>query len=69
MLRQALVWVLDREPVEGHARVAAGGMDIAVVELDLTDRDGADLTCKPREADPPIPVLVLTTTFDPGWHT
>ncbi len=54
---------------EGRACMNADRVDVAVVELDLPDGDGTDLVHELHKTDPPVPALVLTTTFDPAWHT
>ncbi len=54
---------------EGRACINGGGVDVAIVELDLPDGDGTDLIHELHETDPPVPALVLTTTFDSAWHT
>jgi DNA-binding NarL/FixJ family response regulator len=71
--RQALALVLDREPeftvVEqagslAEARRAAGGIDVAIVDLALPDGNGADLIEDLRRLDPGVTVLVLSATLD-----
>jgi two-component system response regulator DesR len=81
LVRQCLTLLLERDNprlevvtqagalAEGRACMNAGGVDVAVVELDLPDRDGTDLVHELHETDHPVPALVLTTTFDPAWHT
>ena len=81
LVRQCLALLLERDNpkaeevtqagslAEGRACMNANEVDIAVVELDLPDGDGADLVHELHETDPPVPALVLTTTFDPAWHT
>ncbi len=71
--RQALALVLDREPeftvVEqagslAEARRAAGGIDVAIVDLALPDGNGADLIEDLRRSNPGVTVLVLSATLD-----
>ena len=80
LFRQCLACVLDRSNpgfevvgqagslAEVRASKEAGGIDIALVDLGLPDGDGVELVRELREANPPVPVLVLTTVFDPAWH-
>ena len=71
--REPLVFMFDREP--GFEVVAQAGslsearsvlenIDLAVVDLDLPDGDGAELIGELRAANPHGAVLVLTATAD-----
>jgi DNA-binding NarL/FixJ family response regulator len=81
LVRQCLALLLERDNprlevivqagslAEGRARVNAGGVDVAVIRLDLPDGDGTDLVHELHETHPPVPALVLTTAFDTAWQT
>lgn len=76
--RQALSLVLDLEPdleVVGQASSLAearsslvDGLDVVVVDLFLPDGFGTTLIEELRRADPHLPIVVLTGSFDPDLH-
>lgn len=79
--RQALAWLLDREPdfevvaqagslAEGRdfASNGLGKLDAAVLDLLLPDGNGMELSRELRTADPGLPVLVLTIVLDGEVH-
>jgi len=47
---------------EGIERLAAGGIDIVLLDLSLPDSDGDVTLARLREVDPDIPVLVIGRT-------
>ena len=74
--RQAASFVMDQEPdlevvaqggsvVEGRQRMAEGGIDTAIVDVPLPDEGADELVRALHEANPPIPVLVITDLVDP----
>jgi two-component system nitrate/nitrite response regulator NarL len=71
--REPLAFMFDREPdfevaaqagSVAEARQRLGGVDLAVVDLDLPDGDGTDLIGPLRAASPRAMVLVLTANAD-----
>jgi two-component system, NarL family, response regulator DevR len=63
--------MMDREPdlevvsqagsvTEGRQKMAEGGIDAAIVDIPLPDDGAAELVRDLHEANPSIPVLVLT---------
>jgi DNA-binding NarL/FixJ family response regulator len=69
--RQAASYVIDQEPdlevvahgssvAEGRQRMAEGGIDAAIVDIPLPDEGAAEMVRELHEANPPIPVLVMT---------
>lgn len=75
--RQPLAFMLDREPglavvaqagSLAEARGAPGGIDVALVDLDLPDGDGATLVRELRATSPGVAVLVLTAAGDRAEH-
>ncbi|QIN80166.1 response regulator [Rubrobacter marinus] len=69
--RQAAAYLLNREPdlevvaqassvAEGRERMAEGRVDSAIVDVPLPDGGACEFVKELREADPPVPVLVLT---------
>jgi DNA-binding response OmpR family regulator len=50
--------------VEGRRKMAEGGIDIALVNIPLPDEGAVDLVREMYEANPSVPVLVLTTIED-----
>ena len=74
--RQSAAFLMDREPdlevvaqagtvAEGRERMAEGGIDAALVDIPLPDDGAEDLVRSLHEADPSVPVLVLTFLEDP----
>jgi len=49
---------------EGRQKMAQGGIDAAIVDIPLPDEGGAELVRELHEANPSIPVLVLTHLED-----
>jgi DNA-binding NarL/FixJ family response regulator len=49
---------------EGREKMAEGGIDAAIVDIPLPDEGAADLVRELHEANPSIPVLVLTHLGD-----
>lgn len=47
---------------EGVQRLAAGGIDIVLLDLSLPDSDGDITLARVREVDPEIPILVIAGT-------
>lgn len=75
--REPLAFMLDREPEFAvvaqagslaEARGVLGGVDLAVVDLDLPDGDGTDLIDGLRVANPDGMVLVLTGSSEKEAH-
>jgi DNA-binding NarL/FixJ family response regulator len=77
--RQAASYVMDREPdlevvaqggsvAEGRRRMAQGGIDAAIVDIPLPDEGAPQMVRDLHEANPSIPVLVMTALEDPGAH-
>lgn len=79
--RQALAWLLMREPdveIIGEASTLEEGraivlgdpdrVDVVVMELLLPDGDGTEFLRELREADDAVPVLVLTILRDRDAH-
>lgn len=51
---------------EGREKIAEGGIDAAVVDVPLPDEEAAGMVRDLVEANPSIPVLVLTHPVDEG---
>jgi DNA-binding NarL/FixJ family response regulator len=71
--------MMDREPdlevvsqagsvAEGRQKMAEGGIDAAIVDIPLPDDGAAELVRDLHEANPSIPVLVLTHLEDKGLY-
>ena len=71
--------MMDREPdlevvsqagsvAEGRQKMAEGGIDAAIVDIPLPDDGAAELVRDLHEANPSIPVLVLTHLNDQGLN-
>lgn len=74
--REAASYLMDREQdlevvsqagsvAEGRQRMAEGGIDTAIVDVPLPDEGADELVRALHEANPPIPVLVITDLVDP----
>jgi DNA-binding NarL/FixJ family response regulator len=74
--RQSASYMMDREAdmevvsqagsvSEGREKMAEGGIDAAVVDVPLLDEGAAELVRELRDANPTVPVLVLTRAEDP----
>jgi DNA-binding NarL/FixJ family response regulator len=77
--RQAASYVIDQEPdlkvvaqggsvAEGRQRMAEGGIDAAIVDIPLPDEGAPQMVKDLYEANPSIPVLVMTALEDPAIH-
>ena len=77
--RQSASVMIDREPdlevvsqagsvAEGREKMAEGGIDAAIVDIPLPDDGAAELVRDLHEANPSIPVLVLTHLNDQGLY-
>jgi DNA-binding NarL/FixJ family response regulator len=53
---------------EGRQKMAEGGIDAALVDIPLPDEGAVELVRELHEANPSIPVLVMTVLQDPGVH-
>ena len=77
--RQAASYVMDQEPdlevvaqggsvAEGRQKMAEGGIDAAIVDIPLPDEGAPEMVRDLHEANPSIPVLVMTALEDPAVH-
>ena len=77
--RQAASYLMDQEPdlevvsqagsvAEGRRRMAEGGIDAAIVDIPLPDEGAPEMVRDLHEANPSIPVLVMTTIEDSELH-
>src|ERR687894_2448902 len=77
--RQAASYLMDREPdlevvaqggsvAEGREKMAEGGIDAAIVDIPLPDEGAEEMVRDLHEANPSIPVLVMTTIQDTEVH-
>ena len=77
--RQAASYAMDREPdlevvaqggsvAEGRERMAEGGIDAAIVDIPLPDEGAPEMVRDLHEANPSIPVLVMTSIEDAEVH-
>ena len=77
--RQALTDVLNMQPdlevigragslAEGRAAAALEEVDVAVVDVFLPDGNGVELVRELRQADPRLPIVILTGGVDPQLH-
>jgi two-component system, NarL family, response regulator NreC len=77
--RQSASYLMNQEPdlevvsqagfvVEGYKRMAEGGVDAAIVDIPLPDEGAAEMVRDLHQANPSIPVLVMTETEDPEVH-
>jgi DNA-binding NarL/FixJ family response regulator len=73
--RQAASYLMDHEAdmevvsqagsvAEGRERMAQGGIDTAIVDVPLPDEGAADMVRELHEANPSVPVLVMTHLED-----
>jgi len=53
---------------EGRAALALEEVDVAVVDVFLPDGNGVELVRELRQADPHLPIVILTAGLDPGLH-
>jgi two-component system response regulator DevR len=77
--RQAASYVMNQEPDlkvvaqggsvgEGRQRMAEGGIDAAIVDIPLPDEGAPEMVRDLHEANPSIPVLVMTALEDSAIH-
>ena len=77
--RQAASYLMDREPdlevvaqggsvAEGREHMARGGIDAAIVDIPLPDEGAEEMVRDLHEANPSVPVLVMTHLGDRGGH-
>ena len=77
--RQSASLLMDREPdlevvsqaasvAEGREKMAEGGIDAAIVDIPLPDEGAPEMVRELHEANPSVPVLVMTSIEDPGVH-
>ncbi len=73
--RQAASYLMDQEPDlevvsqagsvrEGRERMAEGVIDAAIVDVPLPDEGADEMVRELHEANPSVPVLVMTATED-----
>jgi DNA-binding NarL/FixJ family response regulator len=78
--REALTTLLNMQPdvevvgragslAEGRAALALEEVDVAVVDVFLPDGNGVELVRELRQADPRLPIVILTAGLDPELHT
>jgi two-component system response regulator DesR len=77
--RQAASYVMGKEPdlevvaqggsvAEGRQKMAEGGIDAAIVDIPLPDEGAPEMVRDLHEANPSIPVLVMTALEDPAVY-
>jgi DNA-binding NarL/FixJ family response regulator len=77
--RQSASFLMDQEPdlevvsqagsvAEGRQKMADGGIDAAIVDIPLPDEGAPEMVRDLHEANPSIPVLVMTHLEDPEVH-
>ena len=77
--RQAASYLMNQEPgmevvsqagsvAEGRDKIAQGGVDAAIVDIPLPDEGGEEMVRELHEANPSIPVLVMTDIEDGEVH-
>jgi DNA-binding NarL/FixJ family response regulator len=77
--RQAASYVMNQEPdlevvaqggsvAEGRQKMAEGGIDAAIIDIPLPDECASEMVRDLHEANPSIPVLVMTVLEDPAVH-
>jgi DNA-binding NarL/FixJ family response regulator len=75
----ASYWMIDQESdlavvaqggsvAEGRRRMAEGGIDAAIVDIPLPDEGAPEMVRDLHEANPSIPVLVMTALEDSAIH-
>ena len=79
VFRQSASFLMDQQPdlevvsqagsvAEGRERLAEGGIDAAIVDIPLPDGGAPELVRDLHEANPSIPVLVMTHIEDAEVH-
>ena len=77
--RQSVSYLMNREDdlevvsqassvAEGREKMAEGGIDTAIVNIPLPDEGASELVRDLCEANPSVPVLVMTTITDREVH-
>ena len=77
--RQSASYLMDQEKdlevvsqagsvAEGRERMAEGGIDAAIVDIPLPDEGAPEMVRELHDANPSIPVLVMTALEDPAVH-
>jgi DNA-binding NarL/FixJ family response regulator len=77
--RQALTTLLNMQSdlevvgqagslAEGRAAILVEEVDVAVVDVFLPDGNGVELVRELRQADPRLPIVILTAGVDPKLH-
>ena len=77
--RQSASYLMDQEPdlevvsqaasvAEGREKMAEGGIDAAVVDIPLPDDGAQEMVRELHEANPSVPVLVMTHIEDTEVH-
>lgn len=77
--RQAASYLMDREDdlevvsqagsvAEGRKKMADGGIDTAIVDIPLPDDGASELVRDLHEANPSVPVLVMTIIEEREVH-
>jgi DNA-binding NarL/FixJ family response regulator len=77
--RQSASYLMDQEPdlevvsqagsvADGRRRMAEGGIDAAIVDIPLPDEGAPEMVRDLHEANPSIPVLVMTAIEDAEAH-
>ena len=77
--RQSASYLMDQEPdlevvsqagsvADGRERMAEGGIDAAIVDIPLPDEGAPEMVRDLHEANPSIPVLVMTAIEDAEVH-
>jgi DNA-binding NarL/FixJ family response regulator len=70
--RQAASYLIDQEPdlevVAQGGSVAEGGIDAAIVDIPLPDEGAPEMVRDLHEANPSIPVFVMTALEDSALH-
>jgi DNA-binding NarL/FixJ family response regulator len=71
--RQSAAVMMDREPdlevvSQARQKMDEGGIDAAIVDIPLPDEGAAELVRDLHEANPSIPVLVLTHLEEKGLY-
>jgi DNA-binding NarL/FixJ family response regulator len=79
VFRQSASFIMDQEQdlevvaqsgsvAEGRQKMAEGGIDTALVDIPLPDEGAVELVRELHEANPSIPVLVMTVLKDHDVH-